>query len=183
VEERLNRSDIRSDPADGSAKVGVPLQLALQVFQIRDRRCTPLAGAIVDVWHCDASGNYSGVNRPGTNTTGQEFLRGYQVTNSTGLVQFTTIFPGSYLGRAVHIHFKVRAQQNSLAAHEFTSQLYFDDAVTETVLTNPIYSEGGRWTPNRRDGLFQQGGEELMLALRESDNGLIGNFSLALDLN
>src|SRR3972149_6977430 len=61
VDEKLNRSDIRSDPSDGSVKEGVPLQLTLRVHQISGTDCTPLAGAMVDIWHCDALGVYSDV--------------------------------------------------------------------------------------------------------------------------
>jgi len=80
VEERLNRSDIRSDPADGSVQLGVPLQVLFRVSQVGDRSCTPLIGAIVDVWHCNALGVYSDVSDPNFNTVGKKFLRGYQVT-------------------------------------------------------------------------------------------------------
>src|SRR2546425_895032 len=47
VDERLNRSDIRSDPSDGSVKEGVPLQLALRVHEIRGKGCLPRAGALL----------------------------------------------------------------------------------------------------------------------------------------
>jgi len=125
TDERLNRADIRSDPSSGSVKPGIPLQLAFQVSQIRDRLCSPLENAIVDVWHCDAEGLYSDVEDPRFNTIGQKFLRGYQVTDRNGMAQFTTIYPGWYRGRAVHIHFKVRTQGRSQPGYEFTSQLYF----------------------------------------------------------
>ncbi len=86
-------------------------------------------GAIVDIWHCDAAGVYSDATDPGFNTVGKKFLRGYQVTDANGGVQFTTIYPGWYRGRTVHIHFKVRAKAKSGQSYEFTSQLYFDDAI------------------------------------------------------
>ncbi|MEH2180473.1 dioxygenase family protein [Nostoc sp.] len=94
VDEKLNRSDIRSNPADGSVKDGVPLHLTLQVSQIGTTGCTPLADAIIDVWHCDALGIYSDVTDRSFSTVGQKFLRGYQVSNANGTVQFTTIYPG-----------------------------------------------------------------------------------------
>src|SRR5205823_8150363 len=75
VDERLNRADIRSDPATGVVKEGVPLTLRLFARTIGDGACTPLAGALVDVWHCDAKGVYSDVGGPGSR---QKFLRGYQ---------------------------------------------------------------------------------------------------------
>ena len=110
-----------------------PLQLALAVSTLRGGACTPLAGAVVDVWHCDALGAYSDVRDPGGSTVGQKFLRGAQTTDTAGLARFTTIYPGAYAGRAVHIHFKVRTGAATARGHEFTSQIYFDDALTDQV--------------------------------------------------
>ena len=88
---RLNRSDIRSDPADKSVKEGVLLALTLRVSSVGAVGCTPLAGTMVDVWHCDAAGEYSDSGR---NTAGKQFLRGHQVTDAKGAARFTTIYPG-----------------------------------------------------------------------------------------
>jgi protocatechuate 3,4-dioxygenase beta subunit len=99
VDEKLNRADIRGD------RTGTELQLTLRVYSVGSS-CTPLVGAFVDIWHCDAAGLYSDVAAEGT--AGQTFLRGYQVTDSNGVVNFTTIYPGWYTSRAVHIHFKIR---------------------------------------------------------------------------
>src|SRR5262249_33231810 len=93
VDEKLNRSDIRSEPADGSVKSGVPLRLTFSVSRIDEHSCNPLAGAVVDVWHCDALGIYSDVRDAAFDTRGKKFLRGYQVTNSNGLAEFITIYP------------------------------------------------------------------------------------------
>ncbi len=127
VDEMLNRSDIRSDPSDGSVRQGALLALTFRVSQLTNA-CAPLGGASVDVWHCDAAGVYSDVSDPGFSTVGKKFLRGYQVTDSSGVARFTTIYPGWYQGRAVHIHFKIRSHTGSGAAYEFTSQLFFDDS-------------------------------------------------------
>jgi protocatechuate 3,4-dioxygenase beta subunit len=113
VDNQLNRSDIRIDPSDGSVKEGAPLRLAFQVSDVSANACSPLAGAQVDVWHCDALGVYSGVSDPGFDTSGQLWLRGYQVTDESGYCEFTTIYPGWYSGRAVHIHFKIRTDPYS----------------------------------------------------------------------
>src|SRR5204862_5959516 len=78
VDERLNRSDIRSDPSDGLVKEGFLLELALRVHKIGGSDCTPLAGVVVDVWHCDALGVYSDVRDRSFDTRGKKFLRGYQ---------------------------------------------------------------------------------------------------------
>jgi protocatechuate 3,4-dioxygenase beta subunit len=177
VEERLKRSDIRSDPATGAVKGGTPLQLAFQVSQLAGGGCTPLGGAQVDVWHCDALGAYSDTRDPRGSTVGQKFLRGYQVTDDAGLARFTTIYPGWYQGRAVHVHFKVRTQ----AGAEFTSQVYFDDAVTDRVAAQAPYTgRGQRRLRNEDDGLFRSGGTQLLLPVSERDGGYAGTFALAL---
>ncbi|NJM62506.1 MAG: intradiol ring-cleavage dioxygenase [Oscillatoriales cyanobacterium RU_3_3] len=164
VDEKLNRSDIRSDPSDGTIKQGVPLRLVFQVSQIRDRSCTPLNNAIVDVWHCDASGIYSDAIDRNFNTLGKKFLRGYQTTNANGIAEFLTVYPGWYPGRTVHIHFKIRINSASQKSYEFTSQLYFDDALTDRVHAQKPYNARGRRTQrNNRDGIFKQGGQQLML--------------------
>jgi protocatechuate 3,4-dioxygenase beta subunit len=84
-------TSIRSDPTTGAVKAGALLALTFNVSQIAGGDCTPLAGATVDVWHCDALGIYSDVSDSGFNTKGQKFLRGYQVTDANGTVTFTTI--------------------------------------------------------------------------------------------
>ena len=181
VDARLNRSDIRSDPSDKAVKPGVPLNLILRVSSVAGAGCTPLAGAMVDVWHCDAAGAYSEARDPGFNTTGKQFLRGYQVTDAGGAVRFTTIYPGWYEGRAVHIHFKVRTAAGAGRGQEFSSQLYFDEAATDRVHARAPYSARGRRTQrNNEDGLFRRGGNRLMLALTETGAGYAGEFSVGL---
>src|SRR4051794_35139458 len=123
VDERLNRSDIRSDPVTGTVKEGTPLALVLAVASLRDGACAPLVGAHVDVWHCDATGVYSDVKDPSFDTRGQRFLRGYQITDSKGEARFQTIYPGWYESRAVHIHFKIRTSPGASRGTEFVSQL------------------------------------------------------------
>lgn len=183
VDEKLNRSDIRSDPSDGSVKQGVPLRLVFQVSQIRDRSCTPLNNAIVDVWHCDAAGVYSDALDPNFNTLGKKFLRGYQTTNANGIAEFVTVYPGWYPGRTVHIHFKIRTNSASQKSYEFTSQLYFDDALTDRVhAQKPYAAKGQRTQRNNRDGIFQQGGDRLMLQLSRAESGYLGRFEIGLEL-
>ncbi len=183
VDERLDRSDIRSNPADGSVRAGVPLQLALRVSQVSGDRCTPLAGAVVDIWHCDALGVYSNVNDRGFSTAGQQFLRGYQVTDAHGSVQFLTIYPGWYPGRTTHIHFKIRANSASEQNYEFTSQLYFDDATTDRVHAQaPYASKGERTVRNDDDGIFQRGGNQLLLSPIETSQGYTATFDIGLEM-
>ena len=180
VDTQLDRSDIRADPRTGEVRPGVPLALAFAVSAIRGGACTPLTGAVVDVWHCDALGAYSDV---GGATAGQKFLRGFQATDATGRARFTTIYPGAYPGRAVHIHFTVRTAAASARGHEFTSQIYFDDAVTDQVQALEPYARlGQRRQRNDRDGLFQRGGQQLLLPVTREGAGHAGTFALALKL-
>lgn len=179
VDERLNRSDIRSNPSDGTVKTGVPLRLIFQVSQVTGSACQPLNGAMVDVWHCDAVGVYSDVQE----TQGQKFLRGYQMTDSRGTAQFVTIYPGWYPGRTPHIHFKIRGSSAAGAGYEFTSQIYFDDTVTDLVYAQAPYStRGARSVRNDRDRIFRSGGKQLILPVTQSGGGYEGRFSIGLEL-
>jgi protocatechuate 3,4-dioxygenase beta subunit len=181
VDERLQRSDIRVDPADGSTKQGVPLTLRLSVSSISGGACRPLAGAIVDIWHCDALGVYSDVTDPGFSTVGKKFLRGYQVTGANGAAEFITIYPGWYEGRTVHIHFKVRTDPKSGPVREFTSQLYFDESITERVYERMPYAKNGRRrVKNEEDGIFRDSGNRLMLPLVEIAQGYSARFDIGL---
>lgn len=187
VDARLERSDLRSDPTDGTLKPGVPVALAFHVSRYDGDACKPLAGAVVDLWQCDALGVYSGVQdfAGRFDTREQRFLRGYQVTDSRGMARFTTLYPGWYSGRAVHIHFKVRTDPEAGHGLEFTSQLYFDDALTDRVHQQAPYAERGpRNVRNDRDGIYRRsGGDELVLDLTESGEGYTGAFHLALAMN
>ncbi len=182
VDVMLNRSDIRSDPADGSVRPGAPLSLQFNVTRIGDA-CVPLAGAMVDIWHCDAGGVYSGVNDPNSGSTeGSQFLRGYQLTDAGGAAVFTTIYPGWYRGRTAHIHFKIRTQEGG-ANYEFTSQLYFDDSFTDQVYTRePSPARGDRDTRNGNDGIFGDGGELLTLNVVESGDGYAAVFDIGMQM-
>ena len=182
VDERLNRTDIRSDPTDGSVRAGAPLYLSFNVAQITAAGCTALPGAIVDVWHCDAQGVYSDANDRSFNTIGQKFLRGYQETDANGQAQFLTIYPGWYNGRAVHIHFKIRTALDA-AGQEFTSQLFFDEDYTDQVYQQePYASTGQRTILNSQDGIFQRSGGQLTLTVTEGSDGYMANFDIGLDM-
>jgi len=183
VDERMNRSDIRPDTTDGSVREGVPLKLSLQVVQVSGSACAPLVGTYVDVWHCDAQGVYSDVSDNNWGSSkGSNFLRGYQVTDENGLVQFTTIFPGWYRGRAVHIHFKVRTALDDRNAREMVSQLYFDDAQIDEIYVHPPYSGAGQRMRNSQDGLYRNGGDKLTVPLTQDAEGYAGTFNLGVQL-
>jgi protocatechuate 3,4-dioxygenase beta subunit len=182
VDEELNRSDIRTDPSDGTVKAGALLALTFSVSSATSGSCSPLAGAIVDVWHCDALGVYSDVSDPGFNTLGKKFLRGYQVTDANGVARFTTIYPGWYQGRAVHFHFKVRSAAGASSAYEFTSQLFFDDSLTDQVhAQQPYAAKGQRTLRNSGDGIYNQGGSQLVLNVTQASDGYAGTFDIALN--
>lgn len=183
VDTRLNRADIRSDPVDGSVKPGMPLRLSFRVSRIDGRTCAPLAGAVVDVWQCDALGVYSGVRDFNGlfDTRGKQFLRGYQVTDAEGDARFLTVYPGWYPGRTVHIHFRIRTDPGARHGLEFTSQLYFADAVTDEVHAQPPYARNRpRRVRNDGDGLFRNGGRQLMLQLAKNAQGYAGRFEIGL---
>jgi len=181
VDEMLNRSDIREE------REGVPLDLVFNVSRLDEGNaaaCGPLAGAMVDIWQCDAAGEYSDVqdNAEGFDTRGETYLRGYQVTDENGTARFTTIYPGWYRGRAVHIHFKIRDSPESEQGYEFTSQLFFDDALTDEVFTQEPYAEKGeRDLRNADDGIFQGGGDQLLLQPTREGQGYAATFDIALD--
>jgi protocatechuate 3,4-dioxygenase beta subunit len=179
---KLNRADIRSDPTDGSVKQGLPLQLTLQVSQVGKAGCAPLAGALVDLWHCDALGVYSDFQAEGT--AGKMFLRGSQVTDASGKVQFTTIYPGWYQGRAVHIHFKVRSNADAGKSYEFTSQFFFDETITDTVhAQQPYAARGLNRLKNENDSIYQSGGSQLLLTPTQiSGQGYATTFDIGLQM-
>src|SRR2546426_11962238 len=137
VDEGLARSDITVDPSDGTVKPGVPPALAIAALRA-DADCAPAPGVRVDVWHCDAGGLYS--DEAANSTVGKKFLRGYQTTDDTGAVNFTTIYPGWYSGRTVHIHFRIRTYSGSTKLDEFVAQIFFDDTLTDTVFKNAPYN-------------------------------------------
>jgi protocatechuate 3,4-dioxygenase beta subunit len=177
VSEDLVRSDIRSDPSSGTVKEGIPLVVTFNVSQISNGSCTPLQGATVEIWHCDAAGQYSDVSDPGFNTQGQKWLRGAQVTDANGVAAFTTIYPGWYSSRAVHIHYKVHPDTTKV----FTSQLFFDDSLSDQVFTQaPYASKGQRDTLNSTDSIYQ---DLMLLTVAKTDQGYTTTFPIGLDLS
>jgi protocatechuate 3,4-dioxygenase beta subunit len=163
VDAKLFRSDIRTDPSTGTAREGVPLTLTIQVQNLTSSgSCSALTGAYVDIWHCDAKGIYSdeptynpGGGTGNVNTTGQQFLRGYQITNENGSVTFTSIFPGWYTGRTIHVHLRVRTYSGTTVLSNFVTQIFFDEAVNNAVLALPAYSRTtSRDTTNATDNIL-----------------------------
>jgi protocatechuate 3,4-dioxygenase beta subunit len=142
----LVRENIISD------RSGVALLITLTIVD-QNNNCSPLEGVFVDVWHCDAEGNYSeygGIPMQATNYKNKDFLRGRQSANSNGQVSFISIFPGWYRGRAPHIHVEVLdANEKSIRA----TQIAFPKSVCDIVYATSGY-KGTADTLNARDNVF-----------------------------
>jgi protocatechuate 3,4-dioxygenase beta subunit len=185
VDEKLNRTDIRSDPSDGTVKQGALLALTLNVSSIAKGACAPLEGAIVDLWQCDADGVYSDAvdQNQGLDTTGKKFLRGYQVTDQDGIAKFTTIYPGWYPSRTPHIHYKIRSPESAKSPYEFIGQMYFHERTSDGVYANPPYAaRGKRSVSNLTDRIYNSdGGRQSMLVVTPVKDAYTGTFDVALE--
>jgi protocatechuate 3,4-dioxygenase beta subunit len=154
---------------------GVSLRLGLRLLAMQ--AATPLAGVLVEVWHADHEGRYSGFQpfraQPGQVVTSESvpreivapnetFLRGAQRTDQLGMCAFRTIYPGWYPSRTVHVHLRAH-----LGERTATTQLYFPDEVTDDVFTVSTYEgRSRRDTTNDTDSIFtDEGGEESVLHL------------------
>ncbi len=180
----LERSDIRKDPSTNFISSGLPLDVTFQILQVDRGECRPLPSAQVDLWQCDATGRYSGFQDRGLDLRARKFLRGYQLTDQDGMARFLTIYPGWYRGRAVHLHFKIRTGVGQGRRYEFTSQLYFNDELTDQVHAEPPYDAGGkRTTRNSNDRIFRRSRGRLMLELTPKGKGYRALFPIGLDLS
>ena len=153
------RQDIRGR-YDVAAEPGTELELHVRVLDAESADCaaSPVAGIDVYIWHTDGQGYYSGFGAPGDQQPDEpyagvpnqndlentdRFCRGAQVTDENGVVSFLTIFPGWYNGRDIHVHFlalrrgsEARGRQTYAGGdHLFTTQFYFDPALTDRVHT------------------------------------------------
>jgi protocatechuate 3,4-dioxygenase beta subunit len=180
---------VRSDIRDG--RPGVPLDLAFRVVRLPG--CTPVAQAVVDLWQCDALGVYSGFagaepgqggspdgrdeyGDPQSATTDNEaFLRGTQVTAADGIVRYSTIYPGWYPTRTAHLHLKVHMGQGTV----LTTQLFFDDAVSDAVYSgsDPYRQHPGRDTRNDRDPFYS---DSARLLTAPAGTGWLGALALGV---
>jgi len=183
VDEKLNRTDIRTEPSTNAVKPGVALALTFLVSKVSGTSCAALANATVDVWHCDALGVYSDATDPTFGSTkSTKFLRGYQTTSATGQAAFTTIWPGWYQGRAVHIHFKIRTTAANGQVSDFTSQLFFSETMNDTIFAQAPYSQkgGAGRMRNEADGIFQGSGGKLTLTPTKTADGYAATFDIGL---
>jgi len=132
-------------------RAGVPLMIVLNIQNTNDD-CLPLEGVFVDVWHCDAKGNYSEYNgQLDGDFTGEHFLRGRQTSDVNGNTSFMSIYPGWYPGRTPHIHVEVKdSAGNSL----LITQVSFPDSISSNVYTTSEYKDNGSAdTNNDNDGI------------------------------
>jgi protocatechuate 3,4-dioxygenase beta subunit len=158
IDEKLDRSNLTMGETRESVTKGVPLHLVVGVYKVSGMMCMPLSGVQVDIWHADAIGEYSDI-APGviqaTDTRGKNFLRGFQKTDAQGMVAFDTVYPGWYMSRTIHIHFKLRMLGSGSSAATFTSQMYFDEAINAEVLVKAPYSgHAGRTVLNDGDHIY-----------------------------
>ncbi|MET4106563.1 intradiol ring-cleavage dioxygenase [Hymenobacter sp. UYP22] len=152
---KVPSSYVRSDITDGRA--GYALTATITITN-SNNSCAALAGALVDIWHCDAEGNYSeygGTGMQSTNYQAVHFLRGRQTTDASGQVKFTSIFPGWYSGRATHIHVHVySATGTSLKV----TQIAFPEGMGTAVAAVNGYKKGlSGYTSNAQDNVFSDG--------------------------
>lgn len=178
LDEQFERRDITE------GLPGNQLRLGLRVL---DEECAAVAGAKVEIWHCDATGDYSAFTDNGGGKDegeGSTFLRGTQTANDEGIVEFATVYPGWYSGRAVHIHLRVHLDDETV----LTSQLFFDAEYTEQVYEGDAYADNGLPdTSNESDSIAGDVTAEGTLvsttALADTDGvgGTLGLLNLAID--
>jgi protocatechuate 3,4-dioxygenase beta subunit len=163
----LFRSDIRE------GKAGTNLSLTITVVNTANN-CSTLENVNVEIWQCDATGNYSQYG----SERAQTYLRGIQTTNSSGQVTFTTIYPGWYQGRATHIHVEVTRSGSSLKV----TQIAFPESVNSQVYGAGVYaSRGANPTSNARDGIFADSLDSEMASVSGSPStGYTATFTVGL---
>jgi protocatechuate 3,4-dioxygenase beta subunit len=166
----LDIDDVRQDITEG--KAGAPLALSINVVDAS--KCSAIKDAAIDIWHCDAGGEYSGVQ----GSTGTTFLRGTQLTDARGTATFDTIYPGWYHGRAVHIHMKVHVDNEVV----HTGQLFFDDSFSDQVFQNSLYnSRGNRDMRNEDDSIFSDaGGSSAIVPVTGSGSNYAGSITVGV---
>ena len=174
----LDKMANRADITEGLT--GVPLDIALEVV---DQSGRALSGVIVNVWHCDTNGLYSGFAGQGdnltTNTMGKTFLRGNQIAGETGSVLFRTIYPGWYAGRTTHIHFKVSVGERAVV----TSQFFLPDSLSEFLYTQlSSYKRGKlRDVLNSTDGIALSAGQTVMGSIKELKGKYVASLRIVVD--
>ncbi|HUR84511.1 MAG TPA: intradiol ring-cleavage dioxygenase [Solirubrobacteraceae bacterium] len=166
------------------------LRLDLRVRVVDAATCKPIDNVAVDIWHADAAGRYSGIASEGT--SGKTYLRGIQLTDSSGLARIRTIYPGWYQGRATHIH--VTAHVGGKAGTTYsggtrahTGQFFFRDATTDKVAKlSPYAKRTVARVRNSADNIYRQGGSGQVLSLKQRGtsirSGFTGTIAVAIDV-
>jgi len=195
LDKRLNRSDIRSDTTTSVYQAGLPLLLSVAVSTLDTATggTTPMAGAYVDIWHCNALGLYSGIDA--ASNPGQaafDYLRGYQVADPQGKVKFRTLYPGWYNGRATHIHTRVRTFSGNTTTLEHVTQFAFDDDISTAIYTSvsPYTQKGENSLKNTADQVFTgsnscvpgaEAGDSLQLTMTRTSQYVSAIFDILID--
>jgi len=135
------RQDIRSSFGSSTTTAkGVPLTIKLTIQDVANN-CAPMTAAAVYVWHCDQAGNYSLYSQA---ASAENYLRGVQATDGSGVVTFQSIFPACYYGRWPHIHFEVYSNLES-ATNEAnkiaTSQIALPKGACDLVYATDGYAQ------------------------------------------
>ncbi len=142
------RQDVRE------SKTGVQLNLKIRIVGIDN--CQPMQNLRVNIWHCDKDGYYSGYSQPNNpGQAGLTYLRGYQITDAYGEVEFITILPGWYTGRVCHIHFQVYVSSSYAAISQLTFDVDEKNAIYSA--NSSIYTKGADPTAIESDGIFADG--------------------------
>ena len=173
------RSNILSNLDGTQTQTGIPLVLTVYVFDSKNA-CAPMQGVQVDIWNCNANGVYSAESSE--STTGQSWLRGYQITDASGKVQFTTIVPGWYSGRTNHIHLRFRSTYDQTdTSGSNTMQVFFDQTLVNTLSTSvaPYSSEGTNPTTNASDRVntTEEDGTTVLTLTGSSSTGYTATFN------
>ncbi len=197
VDGQVKRVDMRPDSVTGVYPAGLPLYLGLTVSQLSDTApytIKPLVGARVDMWNANAQGVYS--DESSESTTGTDYQRGYQTTNSHGVVNILTNYSGWYSGRTPHIHLRIRTYDTSgNVTYNYCTQLFFDDTITAQVFANnAAYARTQtRDAYNNTDRVFaasgtngspaSEAGDYLLMKLAQNGTKAVASFHVVMDLS
>ncbi len=165
-------------------KTGVPLQVKIKLVNVNDS-CNPVSGYVY-IWHCDKDGLYSGYStNNNTGQSGKTYCRGVQYTDTSGVAQFTTIYPGWYAGRITHIHFQIfLTTYGSSAKSTAISQMAFPADITTAVYNSALYSSKGQNTSVQTfaaDNVFSDGVEyQLATVSGNVSDGLVAELEVGI---
>ncbi|MFV0285854.1 MAG: intradiol ring-cleavage dioxygenase, partial [Demequina sp.] len=184
-ESGVERSDLTTSIDGTEAVAGVPLTFAMTIYDMVNDNA-PMAGAAVYAWHCDAQGNYSMYS---DGVEDETWLRGVQVTDDSGVVEFTSIVPGCYSGRWTHIHFEVYPDLDSITDSTnaiATSQMAFPQDVLDTVYELDDYdgsAENLSQITLETDNIFSDDNAALQMVTisGDTDAGYIASLDVYVD--